>query len=69
MNVLTKNLKRLKLRRRAISTLASLHFFGNSSKHMKVIGVTGTNGKTTVATLLYKTTKELGHKVGLIRYR
>ncbi len=66
MNVLTKNLKRLKLRRRAISTLASIHFFGNSSKHMKVIGVTGTNGKTTVATLLYKTTKELGHKVGLI---
>ncbi len=63
MNSLFKNLK---LKRRGIATLAGLHFFGNASKHIKVIGVTGTNGKTTVATLLYRVTKELGYKVGLI---
>lgn len=41
-------------------------FYGFPSKHMKVVGITGTNGKTTTATLLYKLFEALGHKCGLI---
>lgn len=59
-------LKNLKLKRRGITMLAGMHFFGNPSAKLNVVGVTGTNGKTTVATLLYRITKELGYKVGLI---
>jgi len=59
-------LKKLKLKRRVITALAALHFYGNPSAKLKIIGVTGTNGKTTTATLLYKITTELGYKCGLI---
>jgi len=59
-------LKNLKLKRRGITMLAGLHFFGNPSAKMKIIGITGTNGKTTVATLLYRVTIAMGYKVGLI---
>jgi UDP-N-acetylmuramoyl-L-alanyl-D-glutamate--2,6-diaminopimelate ligase len=41
-------------------------FYGNPSVNLKVVGVTGTNGKTTIATLLYDTFTLLGYKVGLI---
>lgn len=41
-------------------------FYGAPSSSMKVVGITGTNGKTTTVTLLYKLFKELGYKVGLI---
>lgn len=41
-------------------------FFGDPSKHLKLVGVTGTNGKTTVATLLYNLFRKLGHKCGLL---
>ncbi|MFY9154310.1 MAG: UDP-N-acetylmuramoyl-L-alanyl-D-glutamate--2,6-diaminopimelate ligase [Prolixibacteraceae bacterium] len=41
-------------------------FHDNPSANLKVVGVTGTNGKTTIASLLYKTFKLLGFKVGLI---
>ena len=41
-------------------------WFGHPSANLKVVGVTGTNGKTTIATLLYKTFSLLGYKVGLI---
>ena len=41
-------------------------FFGNPSQLMKVTGVTGTNGKTTIATLLYKLFTRLGYTCGLI---
>ncbi|MCD6062303.1 MAG: UDP-N-acetylmuramoyl-L-alanyl-D-glutamate--2,6-diaminopimelate ligase [Flavipsychrobacter sp.] len=41
-------------------------FYGSPSMQMKVVGVTGTNGKTTVATLLYKLFSRLGYKCGLI---
>lgn len=41
-------------------------FYGNPTDNLKVVGVTGTNGKTTIASLLYKTFTLLGYKVGLI---
>jgi UDP-N-acetylmuramoyl-L-alanyl-D-glutamate--2,6-diaminopimelate ligase len=41
-------------------------FYGNPSKKLKLIGVTGTNGKTTVATLLYRLFRQFGQKVGLL---
>jgi UDP-N-acetylmuramoyl-L-alanyl-D-glutamate--2,6-diaminopimelate ligase len=41
-------------------------FFGHPSERMTVVGVTGTNGKTTTATLLYKLFEALGYKCGLI---
>jgi UDP-N-acetylmuramoyl-L-alanyl-D-glutamate--2,6-diaminopimelate ligase len=46
--------------------LMAAAFYEQPSKKMKVIGVTGTNGKTTVATLLYKLFEQLGYKCGLI---
>jgi UDP-N-acetylmuramoyl-L-alanyl-D-glutamate--2,6-diaminopimelate ligase len=42
------------------------HFYGEPSSHLKVIGVTGTNGKTTIATLLWKLFTSLGYTCGLI---
>lgn len=39
---------------------------GNPSAKLKLVGVTGTNGKTTIATLLYNMFRKFGHKVGLI---
>jgi UDP-N-acetylmuramoyl-L-alanyl-D-glutamate--2,6-diaminopimelate ligase len=59
-------LKNLKLKRRIITLLAGLHFYGNPGKKLRIVGVTGTNGKTTTATLLYRITKGLGYKAGLI---
>src|SRR4051812_26800907 len=44
----------------------SSNFYGNPSRKLKLVGVTGTNGKTTVATLLYKLFGTLGHKSGLL---
>lgn len=41
-------------------------FFDHPSSNLRVVGVTGTNGKTTIASLLYKTFTLLGYKVGLI---
>lgn len=41
-------------------------FFGDPSHQLKLVGVTGTNGKTTVATLLYNMFRKFGHKVGLL---
>ncbi len=46
--------------------LAAAEFYGNPSKKMRIVGVTGTNGKTTTATLLYKLFTELGYQVGLV---
>lgn len=41
-------------------------YYGNPSAAMKVVGITGTNGKTTIATLLYQLFKKLGFTCGLI---
>lgn len=41
-------------------------FYGNPTKRLKLVGVTGTNGKTTIATLLYNIFRKFGYKVGLI---
>lgn len=49
----------------ALAVIAS-NFYENPSKNLKLIGVTGTNGKTTVTTLLYNLFKKAGFKVGLI---
>jgi UDP-N-acetylmuramoyl-L-alanyl-D-glutamate--2,6-diaminopimelate ligase len=45
--------------------LAASNFFGNPSSSLKLVGVTGTNGKTTIATLLYWMFQKLGYKCGL----
>jgi len=42
------------------------NFYGNPSSQLQVIGVTGTNGKTTTATLLYNLFQKLGYNTGLI---
>lgn len=42
------------------------NFYGQPSENLKLIGVTGTNGKTTVTSLLYQLFKKAGYKVGLI---
>ncbi len=42
------------------------NFYGEPSTKTKLVGVTGTNGKTTIATLLYKLFTKLGYKCGLI---
>lgn len=41
-------------------------FYGNPSDKLRLIGVTGTNGKTTIATLLYNMFRKMGHKCGLL---
>ena len=41
-------------------------FYGHPSSKLKLVGVTGTNGKTTIATLLYDMFRALGYKAGLI---
>jgi UDP-N-acetylmuramoyl-L-alanyl-D-glutamate--2,6-diaminopimelate ligase len=45
--------------------MAASNFFGNPSSSLKLVGVTGTNGKTTIATLLYRMFRKLGYKCGL----
>ncbi|MEM8507498.1 MAG: UDP-N-acetylmuramoyl-L-alanyl-D-glutamate--2,6-diaminopimelate ligase [Bacteroidota bacterium] len=50
---------------KALAVMAA-NFYDNPSKNLKLVGVTGTNGKTTVTTLLYNLFKRAGYKVGLI---
>ena len=49
----------------AVGKLATI-FYGNPTEKLDLIGVTGTNGKTTIATLLYNMFRKFGYKVGLI---
>ena len=41
-------------------------FYGDPTSKLKLVGVTGTNGKTTIATLLYNMFRKFGHKCGLL---
>ena len=45
---------------------AATIFYGDPSRRLKLVGVTGTNGKTTIATLLYNMFRKMGHKCGLL---
>ncbi|MDR3519563.1 MAG: UDP-N-acetylmuramoyl-L-alanyl-D-glutamate--2,6-diaminopimelate ligase [Candidatus Pacebacteria bacterium] len=63
MKPIKKQLKTIWWRGKSIG---AMYYYGNPSKKLKVVGVTGTNGKTTIATLLYKITTALGYKTGLI---
>ena len=49
----------------AVGKVATL-FYGDPSRKLKLVGVTGTNGKTTIATLLYNMFRKFGHKCGLL---
>ncbi|MDR1591312.1 MAG: UDP-N-acetylmuramoyl-L-alanyl-D-glutamate--2,6-diaminopimelate ligase [Prevotellaceae bacterium] len=46
--------------------IIAANFYGNPSQQLKLVGVTGTNGKTTIATQLYKLFLSLGHRAGLL---
>ena len=50
---------------KALAIMAS-NYYGNPSKNLKLVGITGTNGKTTISSLLYRLFKKAGFKVGLI---
>lgn len=50
---------------KALAIMAS-NYYDNPSENLKLIGVTGTNGKTTIASLLYQLFKKAGFKVGLL---
>lgn len=41
-------------------------FYGDPSRKLRLVGVTGTNGKTTIATVLYELFRKMGHKCGLL---
>lgn len=42
------------------------NYYGDPTSHLKLVGVTGTNGKTTIATVLYNMFRHMGHKAGLL---
>lgn len=44
----------------------STNFYGDPTRKLKLVGVTGTNGKTTIATVLYNLFRAMGHKAGLL---
>lgn len=46
--------------------LVATTFYGNPTSKLKLVGVTGTNGKTTIATVLYEMFRYMGHKAGLL---
>lgn len=50
----------------AAMAFMAANFYGNPSANLKLVGVTGTNGKTTIASLLYQLFKNAGFKVGLL---
>lgn len=51
---------------RIAAALIARNFYGNPSERIKLVGVTGTNGKTSIATLLYRLFRGLGYECGLL---
>lgn len=49
----------------ALAYLAT-NYYGNPSQNLRLVGITGTNGKTTIASLLYQLFQKAGYKVGLL---
>jgi UDP-N-acetylmuramoyl-L-alanyl-D-glutamate--2,6-diaminopimelate ligase len=56
---------KVKSSKQALAKIAS-NFYGNPSSKLKLIGATGTNGKTTIVTLLHKLFQQLGYHVGML---
>src|SRR5207302_4434456 len=66
-SILNEEVKYVMVQNSAISAGIMAHnFYGRPSENLKLVGVTGTNGKTTVATLLFKLFSALGNKCGLL---
>lgn len=63
METLRKKLKTIWWRGKSVG---AMYYYGNPSRKLKIVGVTGTNGKTTTATLLYRIATLLGYKAGLV---
>lgn len=63
MKTLVKKLKTLWWRMKSYGARC---YYGNPSSKLKIVGVTGTNGKTTTVTLLYQIATALGYKAGLV---
>jgi UDP-N-acetylmuramoyl-L-alanyl-D-glutamate--2,6-diaminopimelate ligase len=49
-----------------VAGVLATQFYGNPTSRLKLVGVTGTNGKTTIATLLYTMFRQMGYKCGLV---
>lgn len=66
-NVLVNGVTYIKVKdsNEALAFLAA-NYYDNPSENIKLVGVTGTNGKTTIASLLYQLFKKAGYKVGLL---
>lgn len=64
---LRKNTAYIQVENSAAATgVVAANFFDNPSKKLKLVGITGTNGKTTTATLLHQLFQQLGYKAGLL---
>ncbi len=50
----------------AVVGQTATNFYGDPSRRLTLVGVTGTNGKTTIATLLYNMMRKMGHRCGLL---
>ncbi|MBW6482541.1 MAG: UDP-N-acetylmuramoyl-L-alanyl-D-glutamate--2,6-diaminopimelate ligase [Vicingaceae bacterium] len=64
---LVENITYIKVKNSAAALgIIAANFFDNPSSEIKLVGITGTNGKTTTATLLHELFTQLGHKTGLL---
>lgn len=64
---LVENITYVRVKNSAVALgIIAANFFDNPSSEIKLVGITGTNGKTTTATLLHELFTQLGHKSGLL---